>query len=219
MKNKSLILALIVIVAIVAGGYGLYRLGMSRGMQMTGAANDAAKGATSSGAQKAGDVDPTNGKKILYWHDPMVPGQKFNKPGKSPFMDMQLVPVYEDQAGQGGGVSVDPRMQQSLGMRVAEVRKGALSPAVEAVGTVAYNERDTAVVQARSNGFVERLHVRAQLDPVRKGEPLAELYVPDWVAAQEEFLSVQRMAGTRMEALVDGARQRMRLAGMRHAPL
>jgi len=69
-------------------------------------------------------------------------------------------------------------------------------------------------VQARSHGFIERLHVRAPLDPVRKGQALADLYVPDWVAAQEEYLSVRRMSGTQLEALVDGARQRMRLAGM-----
>jgi Cu(I)/Ag(I) efflux system membrane fusion protein len=105
-------------------------------------------------------------------------------------------------------------MQQNLGMRLAEVRKGALAPTVEAVGTVAYNERDVALVQARANGFVERLHVRATLDPVNKGQPLAELYVPDWVAAQEEYLSARRMAGTRLEGLVEGALQRMRLAGM-----
>jgi Cu(I)/Ag(I) efflux system membrane fusion protein len=129
-------------------------------------------------------------------------------------MDMQLVPVYADGEGGEGTVTINPRMQQNLGVRLAEVRKGALAPAVEAVGSVAYNERDVAVVQARSNGFVERLYVRAPLDPVRKGQPLADLYVPDWVAAQEEYLSARRMAGTRLEALVDGARQRMRLAGM-----
>jgi Cu(I)/Ag(I) efflux system membrane fusion protein len=129
-------------------------------------------------------------------------------------MDMQLVPVYADEGGEGGTVAINPRMQQNLGMRLAEVRKGTLAPTVEAVGTIAYNERDVAVVQARANGFVERLHVRATLDPVRKGQPLAELYVPDWVAAQEEYLSVRRMAGTRLEALAEGALQRMRLAGM-----
>src|SRR5260221_5693176 len=110
-------------------------------------------------------------------------------------------------------------MQQSLGMRTAEVTKGTIAPVVEAVGTVAYNERDVAVVQARSNGFVEKLFVRAPLDPVRKGQPLAELYVPDSVAAQEEYLSARRLAGTRMEGLVDGARQRMRLAGMSEAQI
>jgi Cu(I)/Ag(I) efflux system membrane fusion protein len=170
--------------------------------------------AAGGGAQQAGAVDPATGRKVLYWHDPMAPGQKFDKPGKSPFMDMQLVPVYADEAGAEGTVSINPRMQQNLGMRLAEVRRGALAPTVEAVGTVAYNERDVALVQARANGFVERLHVRATLDPVSKGQPLAELYVPDWVAAQEEYLSARRMAGTRLEGLVEGALQRMRLAGM-----
>jgi Cu(I)/Ag(I) efflux system membrane fusion protein len=124
------------------------------------------------------------------------------------------VPVYADEAGDDGKVSISPRMQQNLGIRTAEVTKAKLVPAVDAVGSVAYNERDVALVQARSNGFVERLFVRAPLDPVKKGQPLAELYVPDWVAAQEEFLTVKRMQGPGSEGLVDAARQRMRLAGM-----
>ena len=212
MKRGTIVSALVIAAVTGAAGYGLYWFGMSRGMQMAGAPS--AGGASSGTPLKAGDVDPKTGKKVLYWSDPMVPGQKFDKPGKSPFMDMQLVPVYEDSGGSAGGVSVDPRMQQSLGVRTAEVTKGSVTPVVEAVGSVAYNERDVAVVQARSNGFVEKLYVRAPLDPVRKGQPLAELYVPDWVAAQEEYLSARRLAGTRMESLIEGARQRMRLAGM-----
>src|SRR5258707_3412327 len=97
------------------------------------------------------------GKKVLYWHDPMVPGQKFDKPGKSPFMDMQLVPVYAEGGGDEGKVSISPRVQQNLGVRTAEVIRGGMTSTIEAVGSVAYNERDVALVQARSNGFVERL--------------------------------------------------------------
>jgi len=208
MKARTLIIGPVLAGTLAAAGYGLYSVGMDRGMKMGGTA--AAGGA----AEQAGMVDPATGRKILYWHDPMAPGQKFDKPGKSPFMDMQLVPVYADEGGTEGTVKIDSRMQQNLGVRLAEVRKGALAPTLEAVGTVGYNERDVALVQARANGFVERLYVRATLDPVRKGQPLAELYVPDWVAAQEEYLSARRMAGTRLEALVDGALQRMRLAGM-----
>src|SRR5882762_2865466 len=149
MKRTTIAVALVIAGLTAAAGYGLYWFGMNRGMHMAEA--------------------PAGGKKVLYWYDPMVPGQKFDKPGKSPFMDMQLVPKYEEDSGDtGGGVSIDPRMQQSLGVRTAEVTKGAIAPVVEAVGTVAYNERDVAVVQARSNGFVERLYVRAALDPVRK---------------------------------------------------
>ena len=202
----------VVIVLAGAAGYGLYRFGLDRGAQSITATTVAAPAtapATGSGTAA--------GKKVLYWHDPMVPGQKFDKPGKSPFMDMDLVPVYAEEGGDQGSVAISARMQQNLGVRTAEVTRHALAPTVEAVGTVAYNERDLAVVQARSNGFVERLFVRAVLDPVRQGQPLAELYVPDWVAAQEEYLSVARMANA--GALVDGARQRMRLAGMSDAQI
>ena len=165
---------------------------------------------------KAGEVDPVTGKKILYYHDPMVPGNKFDKPAKSPFMDMMLVPVYADVDSDAGGskVTVSPRLQQSLGVRTAVVVEGTLSPQVAAVGSIVWNERDQIIVQARATGFVERLFVRATFDRVTKGQPLAELYVPEWIAAQEEFLSVRRMQGTDLAALVDGARQRMRQVGM-----
>ena len=208
MKTRNLILALAAVGLLGAAGYGLYWVGLNRGMKITESTPGVAP--AGGGPQQKVPAD----KKILYWHDPMAPGQKFDKPGKSPFMDMQLVPVYADGNGDAGSVTISPRVQQNLGVRTAEVTTGTLAAAVEAVGTVDFNERDQAVVQARSNGFVEKLHVRAPLDPVRKHQPLAELYVPEWVAAQEEYLSVRRMTGTRLEALVDGARQRMRLVGM-----
>ena len=191
--------------AVAGGAWGGYRYG-----QHGGGATAAASAQTAAGA---GERRP------LYWHDPMVPGQKFDKPGKSPFMDMQLVPVYaDDGAGsEAGAVSINPSVQQNLGVRTAPVVSGALDAAINAVGNVAYNERELVELQARSSGYIERLYVRAALDPVRAGQPLAELYVPEWIAAQEEFLAARRMAGGAQEAqgaLVQGARQRMRLAGM-----
>lgn len=202
MKHQKIVLALAAagVVAAAAAGYGLYRVGVHQGRSAL--------------APAAVGADMANGKKVLYWHDPMVPGQKFDKPGKSPFMDMQLVPVYADDAGDEGKVTISPRVQQNLGVRTARVVKGNLSAPLDAVGGVAYNERDVALVQARGNGFVERLYVRAPLDPVRKGQPLAELYVPEWVAAQEEYIAVGRMAGAGADGLLDAARQRMRLVGM-----
>lgn len=213
MKASTFIAMLVVVAVFAGGGYGLYTLGMNRGMQMSAPASG---GAEKGAPQKSSASDSDTGKKVLYWHDPMVPGQKFDKPGKSPFMDMQLVPVYAGAEGDEGKVTISPRLQQNLGVRTAEVTKGVLKPAVEAVGSVAYNERDVAVVQARTNAYVERLYVRAPLDPVKKGQSLAELYAPDWVAAQEEYFTVKRMAGTSpaIAALLDGAKQRMRLAGM-----
>jgi len=173
MNAQKLALALVAAGLVGAGGYGLYSLGVNKGMKMAAPTTDST---AASGSAVAGT--DASGKKVLYWHDPMVPGQKFDKPGKSPFMDMQLVPVYAEDVGDEGKVAISPRVQQNLGIRTAEVTKTNLAPAVEAVGSVAYNERDLVMVQARSNGFVERLYVRAPQDAVRKGQPLVELYVP-----------------------------------------
>ena len=140
-------------------------------------------------------------------------------------MDMELVPVYADEAagpsaGDAPGVRIDPSVQQNLGVRTAVTERTRLgAPAVEAVGSVAYNERDVAVVQARAGGYLERLHVRATLDRVTAGQPLADLYVPDWVAAQEDFLAVKRLGAQAPAGLLDAARQRMRLAGMSDAQI
>lgn len=235
MKLKPLVIGVIAGGTLGASGYGLYATGMNRGMGMAGtsapatataapgtAVNESGEDATRrhiAAGLKAGDTDPATGKKILYYHDPMVPGNKFDKPAKSPFMDMMMSPVFADGDADGSKVTVSPRIQQNLGIRTAPVVEGTLSPQVAAVGSIAFNERDQAVVQARATGFVERLHARATLDHVAKGQPLAELYVPEWIAAQEEFLSVRRMRGTDLAALIDGARQRMRQVGMSEAQI
>ena len=132
MKSKRLVFTIVIVSLLGSGAYGLYRMGVNRGMQIADGAPATAT-ASPTGTQKPGDVDPTTGKKVLYWHDPMVPGQKFDKPGKSPFMDMQLVPVYADAGGNESTVAISPRVQQNLGVRTAEVKQGALTSTVEAV--------------------------------------------------------------------------------------
>jgi Cu(I)/Ag(I) efflux system membrane fusion protein len=189
-----LILAGVVVIAAVAG-VGGYWYGASR--------------ATPSAAPAA-QTSPE--RKILYWYDPMVPQQRFDKPGKSPFMDMDLVPKYADEETAAGGVTIDPRVAQNLGVRTAEAARGRIARRVEAVGGVVWNERAVFVVQARSGGFVEKLHARAPLDPVAKGQPLVELLVPDWAAAQEEYLLLR--GGGKEAGLAEAARNRLRLLGM-----
>jgi Cu(I)/Ag(I) efflux system membrane fusion protein len=208
MKNKTLVNTLVALAIISVVSYGSYRVGLRQNMEQTSATKPAT----------AGIADTATGRTVLYWHDPMMPAQRFDKPGKSPFMDMQLVPVYAEESSDSGTVTINSRVQQNLGMRVAEVSKGSLTSSIEAVGNVVYNERELILVQARANGYVEKLYIRAALDSVRKGQTLAELYIPDWVAAQEDFLTAKRLAiqgGDSANAdLVDAARQRMRLAGM-----
>jgi len=150
-------------------------------------------------------------KKVLYWYDPMVPAQHFDKPGKSPFMDMQLVPKYADQAEAGGGVRIDPARVQNLGVRLATVQRGELPSGISATGVIDFNERDVAVVQARSAGFVQRVHGRAPGDIIGAGAPLADLLVPEWGGAQAEFLAIRRTGDA---ALIRAGRQRLALLGM-----
>lgn len=236
MNTRNVLVAVAAATALAAGGYALYQVGMHRGMEQAGtgpasiSVSPAAEDPTSSIAAgeaatrrhikegiKAGEIDPATGKPVLYYHDPMVPGKRFDAPAKSPFMDMMLVPIYGGAGGDDkGSVTVSPRIQQNLGVRTAEVVEGTLRPMVSAVGSIAWNERDQSVVQARATGYIEKLHVRATLDRVQKGQAFADLYVPEWVAAQEEYLSVKRFA-VGDAGLAAAARQRLLLVGMSEA--
>ena len=205
MNRKWLTAGVAGVLVLGFAGYALYRAGVSAGHSQAVSGRGA--------AQTPGDIDSQTGKRILYWQDPMMPGQRFDHPGKSPFMDMALVPVFEGGAA-GGGVAISPRLQQNLGVRLADVTRGRIKSEITASATVVYDERDVALVQARANGFLERLRVRAAQDTVRQGEALADLYVPDWAAAQVEYLAVRDLRSPGAADLAEGARQRLRLAGM-----
>ena len=91
--SRRTIIGAVAVVTLIATGWGLYALGEKQGTRT--AALSVSTGDASNEAALVAAPEPEAGKKILYYHDPMVPGTKFDKPGKSPFMDMQLVPVYE----------------------------------------------------------------------------------------------------------------------------
>ncbi|WP_028623762.1 efflux RND transporter periplasmic adaptor subunit [Pseudomonas sp. Ant30-3] len=150
-------------------------------------------------------------RKVLYWYDPMSPQQKFDKPGKSPFMDMELKPRYADAAADSAAISIDPSLTQNLGLRLATVTRGALASSLDVVGVLAFDERDVAVIQSRTAGFVERVYARAPGDVLKAHAALADILVPEWAAAQEEFLALKRSGDA---DLLTAARQRLRLTGM-----
>ncbi|HXV08444.1 MAG TPA: efflux RND transporter periplasmic adaptor subunit [Burkholderiales bacterium] len=154
-------------------------------------------------------------RQVLYWYDPMYPQHKFDQPGKSPFMDMQLIPKYADEVS-ASGVKIDPTLAQNLGMRLATVERQTMSTGVSAVATVGFNERDVAIVQARTGGFVERVYARAPGDVVRAGAALADVLVSEWAGAQAEFLAVKATGDAELTA---AARERLRLLGMTEAQI
>ena len=157
-------------------------------------------------------------RKVLYWRDPMVPNQKFDKPGKSPYMDMQLVPVYADEE-QGGDVRISAAATQNLGIRIGEVEKRALAPRIDAVGSIAFDERLLELVHARVNGYVTRLYVKAPLERVRRGRPLAEILSPEWLGAQQEYLALLDAKSPSAQAIRDAARQRLAVLGVPEATI
>lgn len=193
-SRLPLVIAGVIIAAIsAAGGYGLAHL---KPHETMAAATTDAKG------------------KVLYWYDPMVPAQHFEKPGKSPFMDMQLVARYADEGGSEAGVSINPAVTQNLGVRLATVSQGEISEALSATGVLDFNQRDVAVVQSKAMGFVQRVYGRAPGDVVRAGAPIADILVPSWSGAQAEYLAVLKIKDPALEA---ASRQRLRLLGMSDA--
>lgn len=161
-----------------------------------------------------GVVQDDSGRRVLYWYDPMVPQQKFTKPGKSPFMDMMLKPKYAGEES-AEGISVSPAMVQNLGVRVGRAEVTTFAKDLSALGRVEVDERRVYVVQTRIPGFAERLHVRAVGDRVRRGQKIADVYAPELLAAQQELLALRRLQNVPdLDALKNGARERLRLLGM-----
>lgn len=188
---------------LVAAGLLMLALGVAGGVWWTKRGSNMAPTATESAKTE---------RKVLYWYDPMKPDAKFDKPGPSPFMDMQLVPRYADEGGgDTAALTISTRASQSLGMRVATVVQQDLSSTVEVAGTLQLSERDVSIVQARTGGFVERVYARAPGDVITAGSPLADVTNPEWVGAQQEFLAVKAMGDA---ALTQAARQRLALLGM-----
>jgi membrane fusion protein, copper/silver efflux system len=199
----------------LAGGYGLGIHRMSSGNRATLTTPPVSSAPTPARPSETGQsIDPETGRKVLYWHDPMVPGPRFDKPGKSPFMDMQLVPVYADGAADEGTVSISPRTLQNLGIRLAEVKAGQLEMGFAAVGAVTIDERGITTVQSRVNGYIEKLYVRAQYDVVAKGQSLVEIYAPDWLSAEEEYLALRQSSQPGAELIAQAARERLQLLGI-----
>jgi membrane fusion protein, copper/silver efflux system len=157
-----------------------------------------------------------------YWYDPMHPDRHFDKPGKSPFMDMQLVPKYADRVtndGSGapaGSIGIDPRVVQTLGVRLAAVEQGSFARVVDTVGLVAVDEHRIEAIQVREPGWVERLDVRAVGDSVRRGQRLAGVYSPDLLATQQELLIAR---SSNDPTLIEAARRRLELFGLTDAQI
>ena len=139
---------------------------------------------------KAGMVDPETGKKIKYWTSPMDPTYIRDEPGKSP-MGMDLVPVYEEEGEDkepASTIRIDPVTMQNMGVRLGRVQRKSLVKDIRTVGNITYDETKIFTVNTKFNGWIEKLYVNFVGDTVKKGQPLFEIYSPELVTAQQEYL-------------------------------
>ena len=188
-------------IALIVGG----ALGFGANHFITGSAHDMS---AMGGESAASSNDP------LYWVAPMDPSYKRDKPGKSP-MGMDLIPVYaEDLSGEKsapGTITIDPSVENNLGVKTAKVTLEKLSPRIETVGYIAFDESHLWQTNVRVAGWVEKLYINAVGEKVKKGDVLFTLYSPELVKAQEELLNAYR---TGRNGLVKGATERLVTLGV-----
>lgn len=160
----------------------------------------------------AGSAGGDGERKIVYWRAPMNPTEVYDKPGTSA-MGMELVPVYEDEIIGGVVVRIDPVTRQNMGIRTKKVEKDDLVHTIRTYGHVTYDETRTVQVSLKTAGWIEKLHVDFTGIPVKKGQPLFEIYSPDLLAAQEEYLvayrNAQRMSDKGRRNLLESAARRL----------
>ncbi|MDR1534339.1 MAG: efflux RND transporter periplasmic adaptor subunit [Planctomycetota bacterium] len=150
-------------------------------------------------------------REVLYWYDPMYPDRHFDQPGKSPYMDMDLLPRYADPGG-GAGIAIDPAQVQNMGVRTEKVTRGRLTFSQDIPANLEFNEYQLAKIQPRAMGFVEKTYSLAMGDLVKAGDPLADVTVPEWAADQSEYLLLK--AQNAAPGIINGVRERLRISGM-----
>ncbi|MDC4168702.1 efflux RND transporter periplasmic adaptor subunit [Photobacterium damselae] len=152
-------------------------------------------------------------KEPLYWVAPMDPNYKRDKPGKSP-MGMDLIPVYEEDNGGkelAGTVKISPVVENNLGVKTANVISAPLTPQIDTVGYVAFDESQLWQINSRVSGWIKKLNVNAIGERVKQGQVLFTLYSPELVRAQEELLNARRLGKT---VLINGAKERLKSLGV-----
>lgn len=140
-----------------------------------------------SAAAGSEQTKPKGKRKILYWQAPMDPTEIYDKPGKSK-MGMDLVPVYEDQTNSGNTVVIDPATVQNMGVRTVKAKRKNFIHSIRTVGKVVYDEEKLYTVTTKISGWIEKLQVSYTGQEVKKGAPLLEIYSPELVTTQEEYL-------------------------------
>jgi Cu(I)/Ag(I) efflux system membrane fusion protein len=202
MTNK-LVLTLALAIALAVGYFAGSRFGSETGAPTTATARSA-------------PAEP----EVLYWVAPMDPNFRRDKPGKSP-MGMDLVPVYAERGDGGaddtaGAVRISPAVENNLGVRTEVATVRPMWRKIEATGYVSFDETRIGHIHLRTEGWIERLAVKAEGDRVAAGDLLFELYSPELLNAQKEFLQALQRGDQRLR---QGGEEKLRALGMVRADI
>jgi Cu(I)/Ag(I) efflux system membrane fusion protein len=154
-------------------------------------------------------------KKVLYWVAPMDPNYRRDKPGKSP-MGMDLVPVYADANASVSSVTIAPEVVQNLGVRTHKAERTRLWRGIDTVGYVDYDESKVSHIHLRTEGWIEKLAVRSEGERVKKGDRLFDLYSPELVNAQEEFVTALSSGN---KGLIRASKERLSALGISNSQI
>ncbi len=176
-----------------------------------------------------GDSDTAPTKTTTVWRSTMNPNEVSDRPGKDSMgMDMVAEEIPVDSGGTGSDVSglarirLNARKRQLIGVRIATVGKTTFERKIRAVGRIAADETRLRQVTTKIDGYVERLYANAVGEVVRNGQPLLEIYSPELLASQNEYLIAlaarKRTAGSSIasvagygDELVVSSRRRLQL--------
>ena len=219
MRNtKRFQLAAVVALGVAVGAGGAFLLmRILPGEPMNEAqAGGGESGAVAAGGQAAGAGE----RRILYWRAPMDPNYTSDRPGRSP-MGMELVPVYADEGLADGQVRVSPSFLQNFAVRTAAVHRGSLPVLIRTVGILAHNEERVVSVQTKYEGWIEQASVNNVGETVARGDVLFEIYSPQLVSTQREFVGAMEYVGRlrdsgaypeaieRAQSLLEATRERL----------
>ncbi|NOT11804.1 MAG: efflux RND transporter periplasmic adaptor subunit [Methylococcaceae bacterium] len=140
--------------------------------------------------------------KILYYRHPMGAADTSVVPKKDE-MGMDYLPVYEGDRTNAGLIQISPEKIQKLGVTTATVAKHMLIRKIRALGSIQVDERRVHAVTAKFEGWIQRLYVNATGQAIRRGQPLLEIYSPELVTAQQEYL----IARQGQQSMLQGSKQ------------
>ncbi|MDY0885878.1 efflux RND transporter periplasmic adaptor subunit [Dongia soli] len=176
---------------------------------MTSAAGLAHAQDATSQSDAVGKQSATGERRILYYRNPMGLPDTSQTPKKDQ-MGMDYLPVYADEGGQDdppGTVRISPGRLQTLGVRTeAALMRPYAARSIRATGSLEFDERHLAAVTTKVSGWVEHLAVSATGDSVKRGQVLAEIYSPDLVASENEYLVAAQLD----KSIIGASDQRLR---------